>query len=285
MTDAPRLFCFGLGYSARVLARSLAAQGWSIAGTARDPSQADTEFSLHPFDRAHPLDDPSRVLAGVTHVLISVPPDEKGCPVFDMHGCDLPAPQGLRWLGYLSTTNVYGDHGGGWVDETTPVAPSGERGRRRVVAETAWLSVSSLPAHVFRLAGIYGPGSNTLVSLKAGKARRTVKPGQVFSRIHVDDIATVLQASMRRTHPGAIYNVCDDEAAPPEDVVAYGASLLGIAPPPLEDFATATLSPMARSFYEDNKRVANRRIKEELGVTLRYPTYREGLRALLASDG
>jgi nucleoside-diphosphate-sugar epimerase len=284
MTGAPRLFCFGLGYSARVLARSLAGQGWRIAGTTRDEPSAAAEFPLHRFDRAHPLRDPSHVMAGVTHVLISAPPDATGCPVFDLHAADIAALPGLVWVGYLSTTNVYGDRGGAWVDEETPVEPSGERGRRRVAAETAWLGLS-LPMHVFRLAGIYGPGRNTLVSLKAGKARRTVKPGQVFSRIHVEDLAVVLEASMAQPHPGAIYNVCDDEAAPPEEVVAYGASLLGIDPPPLEDIATATLSPMARSFFDDNKRVANRRMKEELKTVLRYPTYREGLRALLTSDG
>jgi nucleoside-diphosphate-sugar epimerase len=162
--------------------------------------------------------------------------------------------------------------------------PSGVRGRRRVAAEAAWLKLgerSGIPVQIFRLAGIYGPGRSALDALRAGTARRIVKPGQVFSRIHVADLAAVLEASMAQPHAGAIYNVCDDTPSPPDEVIAYAAALLGIAPPPLEEFATAALSPMARSFYDDSKRVANRRIKDELGVTLRYPSYREGLAALL----
>jgi hypothetical protein len=278
-----RLFCFGLGYSASVLAHGLAAEGWSVAGTTRDTASKAGDIDRFRFDRAHPLAAARDALAGVTHVLISVPPDEAGCPVFDCHGSDLAALNGLAWIGYLSTTNVYGDRGGASVDETTPVAPTGERGRRRVAVEADWRSLhrdAGLPVHIFRLAGIYGPGRSALDALRAGTARRIVKPGQVFSRIHVEDLATTLCASMAHPRPGAIYNVCDDEAAPPEDVVAYAASLLGIPPPPLQPFADAVLSPMARSFYDDNKRVSNRLIKDELGVTLRYPTYREGLAAL-----
>ncbi len=216
-------------------------------------------------------------------MLISIPPDAAGCPVLAALGAELSARKNLAWLGYLSTTNVYGDRGGAWVDEASPTNPSGERGRRRVAAEAGWLDLwrkAGPPAHIFRLAGIYGPGRNALEALKAGTARRVAKPGQAFSRIEVEDLVAVLLASMARPRPGAVYNVCDDEAAPPDAVVAYAASLLGVAPPPLEDFATVPLSPMARSFYDDNKRVSNRRIKDELGVTLRYPTYREGLIAL-----
>jgi len=276
------LFCFGLGYSAGFLARRLAHQGWAIAGTSRDGAAAP--FALQRFERAQPLADASEQLAATTHLLISIPPDAAGCPVFDRHGAEIAALRPLRWIGYLSSTNVYGDRAGGWVDETMSTEPSGERGRRRVVAETAWRALgerSGIPVQIFRLAGIYGPGRSVLDALRAGTARRIVKPGQVFSRIHVADLAAVLEASMAQPRAGAIYNVCDDTPSPPDEVIAFAAALLGVAPPPLEDFATAALSPMARSFYDDSKRVSNRRIKEELGVSLRYPSYREGLKALI----
>jgi hypothetical protein len=277
----PALFCFGLGYSAGFLARELAGKGWSVAGTSRDG--ATTPFPLDRFERGQPLADAAKRLADTTHLLVSIPPDTAGCPVFDSHGADIAALQPLSWIGYLSSTNVYGDRAGGWVDEATPLTPSGERGRRRVAAEAAWLALgqrSGIPVQIFRPAGIYGPGRNALDALHVGTARRIVKPGQVFSRIHVADLAAVLEASMAQPCPGAIYNVCDDTPSPPDEVIAYAAALLGVTPPPLEDFATATLSPMARSFYDDSKRVSNRRIKDELGVSLRYPSYREGLAAL-----
>jgi hypothetical protein len=277
------LFCFGLGYSAGFLARALTREGWSIRGTTREAPTDGEEFPLDRFLRGQPLADGARSLAGSTHVLISVPPDERGCPVLDEHGSDIAMLAGLAWVGYLSTTNVYGDRGGGWVDESSPVMPSGERGRRRVQAEAGWLDLHQrlgVPIHIFRLAGIYGPGRSALDALARGTARRVAKPGQVFSRIEVEDLVAVLRASMARPRTGAIYNVCDDEAAAPEDVIAYAASLLGIEPPALEDFGQADLSPLAKSFYDDNKRVANQRIKDELGVRLRYPTYREGLAAL-----
>ena len=191
----------------------------------------------------------------------------------------------LAWAGYLSTTGVYGDHGGGWVDEDTPPAPSTARGEARVRAEAEWRAVPNLPLHVFRLAGIYGPGRGPFAKLRAGTARRVVKPGQVFSRIHVDDVALVLRASIDRPQPGAVYNVCDDDPAPPEDVIAHAARLLGLPPPPAVAFADAELSPMARSFYAESKRVSNRRIKEELGVALRHPDYRSGLAATLRAEG
>ena len=276
-------FCFGLGYSAGFLARDLAAKGWTIAGTSRDG--AVTPFALHRFAREMPLAGGLQRLADATHLLISIPPDAAGCPVFDSHGEDIAALRQLRWIGYLSSTNVYGDRAGGWVDEKTPAAPSGERGRRRLAAEAAWLALgqrSGIPVHVFRLAGIYGPGRSALDALRAGTARRIVKPGQIFSRIHVADLAAALEASMARPRAGAVYNVCDDTPSPPDEVIAYAAALLGVTPPPREDFATGALSAMARSFYDDSKRVSNRRIKEELGVTLRYPSYREGLADLRA---
>nr|WP_027133996.1 SDR family oxidoreductase [Geminicoccus roseus] len=279
-----RLFCFGLGFTARVLADRLAGQGWQIAGTTRDPAKAESlrrhGFDMHLFGRDHPLDDPQRALAGTTHVLHSIIPDLEGDPVADRHLEDLRALGGLEWLGWLGTTAVYGDRQGEWVDEDAVLTPGADRAQRRLAAERTWLA-SGLPAHLFRLAGIYGPGRNQVRDVLDGHARRIVKPGQVFSRIHVEDIATVLEASIARPRPGAVYNVCDDEPAPPQDVVAFAAELLGVEPPPALDYATATLSPMARSFYADNRRVRNDRIKAELGVRLAFPSYREGLRALL----
>ncbi len=278
------LFCFGLGYSASVLARRLRARGWEVRGTTRSAEKAallEAEgYRAFLFGRDRPLADPPTAFAGVTHVLTSIAPDERGDPVLDLHGADLGAVPTLRWIGYLGTTSVYGDRQGAWVDEETPIDPTLARADRRARAEAEWLD-SGLPAHVFRLAGIYGPGRNALVNLRDGTARRIVKPGQVFSRIHVDDIATVLEASMTSPRPGRIYNVCDDEPAPPQDVVAFAAGLLGVEPPPEQDYATAELSPMARTFYKDNRRVRNERIKRELGVELAYPSYREGLSALL----
>lgn len=190
----------------------------------------------------------------------------------------------LKWAGYLSTTGVYGNHDGGWVDESTPLTPSTRRGKWRVAAEAEWQAIPGLPLHIFRLAGIYGPGRGPFAKVRAGTARRIIKPGQVFSRIHVDDIARILAASIARPDPGAVYNLCDDDPAPPQDVLTHAAELLNLPLPPAEDFATAEMTPMARSFYAESKRVRNNRIKEELGVKLKYPTYRDGLADLLARE-
>ncbi|HEX6958781.1 MAG TPA: SDR family oxidoreductase [Ferrovibrio sp.] len=288
------LFCFGLGFTAQTLAARLHAQGWGIVGTSRSlEAAADLAakgYDSHVFDGMAPLSDAS-VLAPATHMLISVPADaafgqDAGDPVLRWHGADIAALKNLRWLGYLSTTGVYGDSGGAWIDENGPLRPTQARSKSRAAAEAAWLDLwraHGAPVHVFRLAGIYGPGRNQLEGVRRGTAHRIVKPGQVFCRIHVEDIAAVLEASIRQPNPGAIYNVADDEPAPPQDVVAYAARLLGMAPPPEVPFEAARLSPMAASFYADNRRVKNERIKRELGVRLKYPTYREGLKALLQS--
>jgi len=190
----------------------------------------------------------------------------------------------FAWVGYLSTTGVYGDHGGDWVDETTPLTPATKRGQARVKAEAEWQAIAGLPLHIFRLAGIYGPGRGPFAKVRNGTARRIIKPGQVFSRINVADIAQVLAASIARPNPGAIYNLCDDDPAPPQDVIAYAAELLGMPVPPEVDFDTAEMTPMARSFYAESKKVRNDRIKDELGVDLMYPDYRSGLKALLAQE-
>jgi nucleoside-diphosphate-sugar epimerase len=283
------LFCFGLGYSALALARMIAGDGWTVTGTCRSAETAAQlralGFAAFPFDRDRPL--PAAAMSGATHVLVSVPPDAVGDPVLDRLGDDIAALPGLSWLGYLSTTGVYGDRAGGWVDETAALLPSGERGRRRVAAEAGWIALwrrRGAPVHIFRLAAIYGPGRSPFDALRAGTAKRVEKSGQVFSRIHVEDLARVLRASMSQLRPGAVYNVCDDDPAAPEAVVAYAAALLGVPPPPLVPLAAAGLSAMTLSFYDDNKRVANGLIKKELGVALRYPDYRSGLAAMLAAE-
>ena len=280
------LLCFGLGFSARVLAARLAARGWTISATSRTAAGAAAITAMGYrgwiFDGTAPLDDTA--FDGVTHIVDSAPPGPDGDPVIARSRPQLAARVGqIIWAAYLSTTGVYGDHAGRWVNEDTPLTPNTERGERRVEAEQQWLDLwreTGFPIHLFRLAGIYGPGRNQLLSILDGSARRIIKPGQVFSRIHVEDIARVLEASMAHPHPGRAYNVCDDEACPPQDVIAYAATLLGRPVPPDIPFAAAELSPMARSFYADSKRVSNARIKAELGVTLAYPTYREGLAAL-----
>ena len=285
----PHLFCFGLGYSAMTLARRLTAMEWTVTGTCRTTEKAallrDMGLGAVLFDRDRPVE--RQILNRVTHVLVSVPPDPLGDPVLARHGEDIAATSGLSWLGYLSTTGVYGDRGGGWVDETAQLRPTGERGRRRVVAERGWLGLwrnRGVPIHIFRLAGIYGPGRSAFDALRAGTAKRIDKPGQVFSRIHVEDVASILIASIKKPRPGAVYNVCDDDPAPPEVVVAHAAKLVGVKPPPLVPLDRADLSPMARSFYDDNKRVSNRLIKTELGARLRYPDFRAGLTAILADE-
>ena len=278
-----RLFCFGLGYSADGLAARLRAAGWSVAGTTRSAAKRDAlaarGIEAFAFDGSSPL--PEGALAGATHVLVSSPPEASGDLVLSRHAADL---RHARWTGYLSTTGVYGDHAGAWVDESTPPAPQSPRSLWRAAAEAAWLA-SGLPVQVFRLAGIYGPGRSQFDDLRAGRARRIVKAGHLFSRIHVDDIAGVLEASILRPNPGAVYNVCDDEPAASADVVEFAASLLGIAPPPPIALEQAELSPMAASFWADNKRVRNDRMKRELEFSLLYPTYREGLRAVLEAGG
>ncbi len=281
-----RLLCVGHGYSARALAPLLLGRGWEVAGTTRSDAKAEDlrETGVRPI--LWPGSDLSAEIAHATHILHSVSPED-GDPVLRAHGPDLAAAS-LDWFGYLSTTGVYGDHAGGWVDEQTPPAPSTERGAERVRAETAWRALAEshrLPLHIFRLAGIYGPGRGPFAKVREGRARRIVKPGQVFSRIHVDDIAAVCLASIDRPDPGAVYNVCDDDPAPPQEVIAHAADLLGVEWPPEVAFDDACLSPMARSFYAESKRVRNDRIKTELGVVLRYPSYREGLAALLEREG
>ncbi len=279
------LLSLGHGYTARTLSRGLLAQGWTVIGTTRSADKAEVLRVEGVQPLIWPGTDLAPVLARATHLLTSIAPDDAGDPVLAGHADAVAtAAPHLRWAGYLSTTGVYGDHGGGWVDEDTQLAPTTKRGAARVLAEGQWQALAAsamLPLHIFRLAGIYGPGRGPFEKVRKGTARRIVKPGQVFSRIHVDDIAQVLAASIAHPHPGAIYNVCDDDPAPPQDVIAQAARLLGLPVPAEIPFDQADLSPMAASFYAESKRVSNARIKRDLGITLRYPSYREGLAALL----
>ncbi len=232
-----------------------------------------------------PLPSLTDVWTGEVHVLISAAPDADGDPVLAQHRDEIIAlADQIAWLGYLSTTAVYGNRDGGEVDETSELRPASARGARRVEAEKEWLALApTIPAHVFRLAGIYGPGRGPLEKVQAPNAKRVIKADQVFGRIHIEDIANTCEASIARPNPGAAYNVTDDLTCPPQEVLEYAADLLGIPHPPTVDFETAEMSAMARSFYGENKRVLNDRIKRELDVTLTYPTYREGLKADLAA--
>ncbi len=286
-----RLFVFGLGYSAPAVGALLRQKGWEISGTVRSPAKFEALKSqgLAPllFGDA---DGIGRALEAATHCLVSVPPGEAGDPVLAAYGQALKAAPLLRWTGYLSTIGVYGGLDGAWADEDTPAQPETGRGAARLEAEVAWAAFCrerGVALDIFRLSGIYGPGRSPLGRIRAGNARRIVKQGQVFNRIHVDDIAQTVAAAMmqERRGPGTrLFNVADDEPAPPQDVILYAAELIGAPPPPEIPFESANLSPMARSFYTGNKRMRNDKIKRELGVVLRYPTYREGLRALMEDE-
>lgn len=277
------LLSFGHGYSARALSRLLS-DDWRIIGTTRSEEKAAALMGEGIEPRIWPGADLTPALNAATHLLISAGPSEAGDPVLaELRDEIIARKDQFEWVGYLSTTGVYGDHQGGWVDEDTPLTPSTKRGKLRVDAETAWQSLN-LPLHIFRLAGIYGPGRGPFAKVRNGTARRIIKDGQVFSRIHVDDIAQVLAASIAQPNAGAIYNLCDDDPAPPEDVIAHAADLLGLPTPPAQDYETADMTPMARSFYAESKKVRNDRIKTELGIKLIYPDYRVGLSALLAAE-
>ena len=271
------LLCIGYGFSARALAPVLQNLGWSITGTTRNPARIPEMLNEQVKPIIWPGDDLYAALSDASHLLISAAPSAQGDPFLDT--IDLAAHK-FSWVGYLSTTGVYGNHDGAWVDETAPLDPTTKRGQYRVQAEAAWIA-TALPVHIFRLAGIYGPGRGPFSKVRNGTARRIIKPGQMFSRIHADDIAQVLAASISQPRPGAIYNLCDDDPAPPQDVLAYAAQLLNMPLPPKVDFALAEMTAMARSFYAENKRVRNNLIKSELNIALKYPSYKDGLQSLL----
>lgn len=276
------LLCIGHGYSATALSQRLIPQGWHVIGTTRSADKARRLEAMGVEALVWP-GDISQALARATHLLSSVGPDDAGDPVIRDLGPAITA-RTWDWVGYFSTTAVYGHHNGAWVDETTALTPATARGAARVRAEAEWAALG-LPLHIFRLAGIYGPGRGPFEKVRDGTARRIFKPGQVFSRVHVEDIAQVVDASLHQPYPGAIYNVCDDDPASPEDVLSLAAELLGLPEPPMVPYEAAEMTPMARSFYAENKRVRNDRIKRDLGVRLIYPTYREGLAGLLAKEG
>jgi len=290
------LLAFGLGYSAAALGARLLGEGWAVIGTGRSPDSlsriASQGFSPLAFDGESVSAGVLDALREATHIVVSAPPGERGDPVLQLCGDAIANTPKLQWIGYLSTIGVYGDHNGAWVDEATPPTPVSARSKERLTAENAWLSLSAetgVPSQIFRLAGIYGPGRNPLEKLLAGEKQSVFKPGQVFNRTHVDDIGSVLQAAIEKTRAedpailNPVFNVTDDEPAPPQDVTAYAAKLLRRAPPALIPIEQADLSPMARSFYSENKRVRNARIRNDLGVVLRHPTYREGLSAIYDS--
>ena len=279
------LLSFGHGYSARALSRILLPQDWRIIGTTRDEDKAVRLMNEGVEPRIWPGADMIPALNGATHILISAGPDDAGDPVLAQLETEIAArADQFEWVGYLSTTGVYGDHNGDWVDEETPLTPATKRGIARVEAEAAWQAIPDLPLHIFRLAGIYGPGRGPFAKVRNGTARRIIKQGQVFSRTHVADIARILAASIKKPDIGSIYNVCDNDPAPPEDVIAYAAELLGMPIPEAIDYETADMTPMARSFYAESKKVRNDKIKTELGVELLYPDYKTGLKALLARE-
>jgi len=285
------LLCFGFGYCAEQFVAAFGDKFEGIVGTVRGAERAAVLNAYKPgfleavaFDGAQATPELRDAITRARYALVSIPPGEDGDPVLAAFGDDLAAAENLRSVVYFSTVGVYGDHGGGWVDEQTSVAPASARSRRRLAAEEAWQALGArrgIAVAVLRLAGIYGPGQNALLQIARGKARRIVKPGQIFNRIHVADIALAIDAAFTRCASG-VFNIADDEPAPPADPIVFAAQLMGRAPPPEERFdeVAASMSPMALSFWQECRRVKNDKLKRALGVTLRYPTYREGLRAL-----
>ncbi len=286
------LFCFGFGYSCKYLVQELLRHDeWIVSGTTRDfEKRAQLKsmgFNIHIFDYNIPLHDPIRILQDVTHILVSTPPSDEGDPTFNAHMQDILELPNLKWLGYLSTVGTYGDRGGGWVDENSELRPSTKRGSRRMNAENQWLSLynsHNIPVHIFRLAGIYGPNRSALDSVRSVIARRVDKPGHYFNRIHIDDLVQTLIASMYNINAGQVYNICDDMPVPSHEVIDYACKLLGLESPPLIPFDKVDLAPIHQSFYADNKRVRNDKIKKELGISLKYENYKKGLEAILKAE-
>ncbi len=284
-----KLLCLGFGYTARALSRRLRRDGWRVAGTARTPETAralegsDVDVVLWAEGGIE-----TTAFDAADAVLISTPPESEGCPAFAAAAGALAARAGkIRWIGYLSSNGVYGDRGGAWVDEDSDLRPSTERSRARVAVEAQWAAHGvewGLPLAIFRLPGIYGPGRSAIETVREGRAQRVYKEGQVFNRMHIDDIAAALAASIAKPEAGELFNLADDLPAPPQDVIEYACTLLGVAPPPLVPLETAALSEMGRSFYAENKRIRNTRMKEALGVRLSFPTYKDGLKAILAAE-
>ena len=279
------LFCFGLGFAAQALAKRISVQEFTVSGSCRTIDKKGTleELSVFPFDGTHATEEICGALSQTTHLLVSIPPQPSGDVVLQKFSSQIAECKNLEWVGYISSTGVYGDTQGEWVDESSPLQPLTELNERRVEAENGWLNMvkeNGCPVMVFRCGAIYGPGRNLLISVKQGSARRIKKPGLVFSRIHVEDLAQTLEASIKNPRPGEVYNVSDDEPSPPSEAVEYACKLLNITPPPLIPFESADLSEIARGFYLNCKRVGNKKIKEDLGVKLKYPNNKSGLDAI-----
>ncbi len=279
------LLCFGLGFTAQALANRMPADSWNVSGTSRESDEKEVlrNSPVLPFDGTHVTKEICEALSQATHLLISIPPQPSGDVVLKNFGSQIAECKNLKWIGYISSTGVYGDTQGEWVDESSPLKPVTELNVRRVETENNWLNLArqnGCPVMVFRCVAIYGPGRNLLISVQKGRARRIEKPGLVFSRIHVEDLARTLEASINNPQPGEIYNVSDDLPSPPSEAVGYACKLLNVEPPPLISFESAELSEIARGFYQTCKRVGNKKIKEELGVKLKYPDYRSGLDAI-----
>ena len=283
MAKIMKILFFGFGYTARALSRQLDKRMWDVVGT--HSSHGHRRYldgvNLLKFSKNHQV--AKKHFKNLTHILVSIPPDKSGDLVLEKHLLDFACSKSLKWVGYLSSTSVYGNWNGGWVDESSILRPTETRARRRLNAERKWIRLYNdygAPVHIFRLAGIYGSGRNVLESIKKNQARIIMKKGQFFSRIHVLDIAKVLSASIKQPNPGSIYNVCDDFPSPPQDVVVYGCKLLCKKPPSPVEFQDAKLSVLGKSFYRDNKRVRNQKIKKELGIRLTYKNYKIGLSAI-----
>ncbi len=274
------LFCFGLGYVGAALGESLLQAGWKVSGTVRSEDKRD-KLIAQGFDAfcGHEQAAMESALRSASHILVTVPPLGEGDPTLQAYQPIVSSLQDLRWLGYLSSTIVYGDHQGAWVDEDTPVAPNNDRGHRRVKAEQQWMN-SGLSWHIFRIVGIYGPSRNAMVKLRNGTSRAVSKKGHVFCRIHIEDIVAALTASMTSPDGGNIYNLSDDEPIANHEVIRYAAQLLGMAPPKIMSIEEANLSPMGLSFYDGCRRVSNEKIKRDLSIKLKYPNYKVGLKAL-----
>ncbi len=283
-----KILFFGFGYTAGFLASRLTPHGWTVTATTTSSEKRGflkkNGIDAWVFDRSHALPDPGRALKDVTHILISVPPDADGDPVYDLHGDDIAACESLEWIGYLSSTSVYGDKDGKWIDETAETHPLTRQGKLRLKAEQQWQSLylrEGLPLHVFRLSGIYGPGRSALDAVRSGTARRIEKPGHAFNRIHVDDIVQVLIASMNKPNPGSVYNLADDEPSPSHEVIQFACNMIGVASPPLLPYDQAGVAPVVAGFYKENKRVGNQKIKSELGIELIHSDYHSGLQSCL----
>ena len=286
-----KMFCFGFGYIANFLAPKLFACDWKVSGTTTDPDKKpvlkNNDINTWLFDRRHNILDPFNTLDDVTHILLSVPTDAEGDPVFDAHGIDLTSLKNLEWVGYLSTTAIYGNQNGNWVDEKTSPMPTTHHGQMRLRAEQQWQSLclnKGLPLHIFRISGIYGPGRSVIDAVRSGTARRIEKQGHFFNRIYVDDIVQVLIASINAPNPGSIYNLADDMPSASHEMIQFACNLTGITSPPLVPFDQAEIAPVVRGFYRDNKRIRNDKIKNDLGINLLYPDYRSGLLSCLKEE-